>query len=321
MSQDGLERLSTMAAIDPPPGAKERVRAALDRRRHEGSRRATRPVAIGALVLVALIAGVVVALRMPSAEPEPEVARGTTTERAPDVETAPPSEPAVREALAAPAHEPIALADGESLALPAARVTARGVAALDREGEALVLHEGAVALEGHAQVAGGACRVDIDGRADVERVAEPTPFSHTLRVVVLSGTASALSAPAYCEIELDEPDAPSAHGEQPRRQRGARDAPVVDGTTPVEDAALARQVETYRAAIALVGRDDASAVAALRAMRAEWPRSPLTPEVDFQIVRALVRLGRTDEARAAAQQFVRNHPRSPRRSEMQRLLE
>jgi len=62
---------------------------------------------------------------------------------------------------------------------------------------------------------------------------------------------------------------------------------------------LAQQVEAYRAALALRGSDDAEALARLREMQRRWPRSPLAHEVDLGVGDALVRPGRTAEAREA----------------------
>jgi len=108
--------------------------------------------------------------------------------------------------------------------------------------------------------------------------------------------------------EQAAPAVRSAKVEPPARPRPA---------TPSE---LALQVDAYRQALALRGRDDARAVELWRAMNQRWPRSPLRHEIDLGVIDALVRLGRREEARGEARSFLERHPRSSKAAAVRSML-
>jgi outer membrane protein assembly factor BamD (BamD/ComL family) len=84
---------------------------------------------------------------------------------------------------------------------------------------------------------------------------------------------------------------------------------------------LAKQVQAFKAAYQLRRLDDAAAVRRFRSLRARWPRSPLTQEINLEIIEALVRLNRPAEIKTEASRFLKRHPRSPRAAEFRMLLE
>lgn len=84
---------------------------------------------------------------------------------------------------------------------------------------------------------------------------------------------------------------------------------------------LAAEVAAFRAAVALEASNLAAARQAWQAWRARWSTSPLAQSVDLHLLAVLDRLGRHDEASKLARDFVRRYPRSPRRAEVERLIE
>jgi outer membrane protein assembly factor BamD (BamD/ComL family) len=79
-------------------------------------------------------------------------------------------------------------------------------------------------------------------------------------------------------------------------------------------------VQAYREALALRGRDDARALELFREMNRRWPRSPLRHEIDLNVVDALVRIGRRDEAAAEARRFLARHPHSTKADQIRKSL-
>jgi hypothetical protein len=96
-------------------------------------------------------------------------------------------------------------------------------------------------------------------------------------------------------------------------------APHPPGSSSEGPSALAQQVEAYRSALSLIGKDDDAALARLRAFKSKWPRSALAHEADLRIVEILVRLGRRDQAKDAARDFVKAHPESPKVDEVRAI--
>jgi len=202
------------------------------------------------------------------------------------------------------------LAATETYALASATLIARNEATFRVRDDGLVLDEGTLGIDGTTQIEGGSCQASVDGRCEVTR------FEHSLRFIVQAGAVQMRSPVATCTIvDLEEPttpeveedtEEPEAHAPRPR---------------PIDPTELAQQTEAYRQALTLLGHDDVAALAALRAMQSRWPRGSLAPEVDFQIVRVLVRTGSDADVHAAARLFLRRHPRSARAAEMQRLID
>src|SRR5262249_14933319 len=88
---------------------------------------------------------------------------------------------------------------------------------------------------------------------------------------------------------------------------------------PPEGPELSDQLTAYRHALAQRGKDDARALDEWRQIKQKWPTSHLNHEIDLNVIDTLIRLGRTAEAKAAAQDFLRIYPNSPRRAEIERI--
>lgn len=211
----------------------------------------------------------------------------------------------------APAPDLHHLAAAESFALASATLIARADTTFELGEDVLVLDEGSVTIDGSTWIEGGSCEASIEGRCQVTR------FQHSLRFIVESGAVELRSPVATCDIVfLEEPTTPEVEEDTEPETEAHAPRP-----RPIDPTELAQQTEAYRQALALLGHDDAAALSALRAMQTRWPRGPLAPEVDFQIVRVLVRTGSDEDVRAAARTFLRRHPRSTRAAEMQRLID
>jgi hypothetical protein len=290
MSDPIRDRLETLDA--PPPSAEARARMFEGVTRRTRARRRVRTAVVAGSALAALA----LAWLVTRSEPALEVATHDAG-----------STPIVD----APTRDVHHLATAETYALATATLVARSDSAFEVRDDGLVLDEGTLGVDGSMQIEGGSCQASIDGRCEVTR------FEHSLRFIIEAGAVQLRSPIATCTIvDLEEPTAPEAEEdtEAPLEVRAPRPRPI----DPTE---LAQQTEAYRQALALLGHDDAAALSALRAMQTRWPRGSLAPEVDFQIVRVLVRTGSDADVRAAARTFLRRHPRSARAPEMQRLID
>lgn len=149
------------------------------------------------------------------------------------------------------------------------------------------------------------------------RAAKPTP------AVLPEAASPVVDAPIVDAPIVDAPivDAPSV------------DAPSVDAPSPAElprprprrePAAVAPSIEpdpepsidpaeilALRAAQRLLAQDPAEALAQLERHGAEYPRSSLAPQRAVARMNALCQLGRVDEARTVADDFIAAHPSSP----------
>jgi TolA-binding protein len=90
---------------------------------------------------------------------------------------------------------------------------------------------------------------------------------------------------------------------------------------PTGDADLAAQTAAYREAHALREREPAAALAKLREIVKRWPRAAIRHEVDLAVIDALVRLGKTGDAKKAARGFIRDYPASARATEIRAIAE
>jgi hypothetical protein len=154
--------------------------------------------------------------------------------------------------------------------------------------------------------------------------AAPTPRPAPPRAPSLRrDVAPARAAPPATVAERIRQTAPA----QPIVRAPTEIGPLPPAPTPIpmppaprKPSDLARQVASYRAARALSGVDDRRALARWRDLSARWPDSPLEPEVEVQIVNALLRLGRRDEALTAAREILRRRPDSSRAAELRALV-
>jgi len=83
------------------------------------------------------------------------------------------------------------------------------------------------------------------------------------------------------------------------------------------DESLTEQVATYRRIAAMTDRE--AALREWRGMLSRWPKTTLRHEIELNIVDALARLGRREEARVAAGNFLKHFPSSPRAADMKKL--
>jgi hypothetical protein len=86
-------------------------------------------------------------------------------------------------------------------------------------------------------------------------------------------------------------------------------------------AVIPSEGELLRRAQESLPDDAAGALALARQHAALYPAGALAQERDVITVEALSRLGRRDEAHAAAQAFLANHADSPHRSHIEALLQ
>jgi hypothetical protein len=130
-------------------------------------------------------------------------------------------------------------------------------------------------------------------------------------------TTPAATPPAYAPVQPAPPEPIEPVGSGEKADRSARARPTSEAADPSQ---LALQVDAYRQALALRGRNDARAVQLWRAMNQRWPRGPLRHEIDLGVIDALVRLGRSAEARSEARAFVERHPRSSKADALRGML-
>jgi hypothetical protein len=285
MSDPVRDRLDALRLASPSAEARARMFAGVTREAR--ARRRARAAVVASVVTLVLVAVV--------------LGRSAQTVDG----TAPPASIVAD----APARDVRHLAATETLALATVTVIARDASTVEVRDDGLVLEQGTLSVDGSMQIEGGSCQASIDGRCEVTR------FEHSLRFIVEAGAVRLRSPVATCTIvDLEDPTTPEVEEE-------TEEAAPTPRPRPVDPTELAQQSEAYRQALALLGHDDAAALAALRAMQSRWPRGSLAPEVDFQIVRVLVRTGSDADVRAAARTFLRRHPRSARAPEMQRLLD
>jgi len=294
------------------PSAEARVRMFEGVTRRARARKRARIVASGAAAVAVAVLAVWLA-RPERAAPHAQAPQAPRPAQA--VPHAPPS---------TPQHDTVVhLAAQDTYALPHATLLARNDVAVAVGAHGVRLEGGTVAVDGALEIEGGACRASIDGQCEVTR------FSDSLRFVVEAGEVRAAQPPGACRIiDLDDPstgidlDDPSTGADLDDPSAGAEPSHAhAHRPHAVDPSELAQQTEAYRAAVALSGHDDAGALHGLRAMQSRWPRGSLAPEVDFQVVRVLVHMGRAAEARDAARTFLRRHPRSTRAPDMQRLID
>jgi hypothetical protein len=163
-----------------------------------------------------------------------------------------------------------------------------------------------------------------------EALAPARPASPRATAVVTPPKAQALAedgerAEPRAEQESHSPASPST----PRTRTYSDDEPGTDrapapqGTAfPIASAdTVAEEVAALdKARAALAAGDGSTALARLDAYERRYPRGTLAPEAAVLRVRALVKLGRSREARSAVEAFVRAHPGSPQASRLRSLV-
>ncbi|WP_437930242.1 hypothetical protein WMF37_13750 [Sorangium sp. So ce291] len=115
--------------------------------------------------------------------------------------------------------------------------------------------------------------------------------------------APAQAAPAP-EVEAPRPAAPPARREAPRNTRPAAPAPAA----PVDSDELLRESNLIDRARAAATQNPEAALSAVGEHQREFPAGRLAEEREYVAIRALMRLGRVDEARARADAFLARYP-------------
>lgn len=131
-------------------------------------------------------------------------------------------------------------------------------------------------------------------------IAESAPQSSTAREVP---SAEAL-APSSSAAERSAPAIPSSNKPVPRREQDSLTA----------ESALVGRARTR------LETDPAGALASLEEHARTFPNGELAPERDFLTVKALRRVGRTDDARTKARAFLKRYPSSPYAGSVRNVL-
>jgi type IV secretory pathway VirB10-like protein len=109
------------------------------------------------------------------------------------------------------------------------------------------------------------------------------------------------------DVEADEPASPDV------RSRGRRRSPRRIESKPAETAEqrLLREAERVADARKALSSDPARALKLAREAAEDFPRGQLIEEREALRIRALAQLGRRAEAEAAAERYLKRHPRGP----------
>ncbi|WP_437579703.1 hypothetical protein [Sorangium sp. So ce887] len=136
------------------------------------------------------------------------------------------------------------------------------------------------------------------------------------------GAPAAAPAPAP-EAPPPAPEAPppaaaAARREAPRNTRPA--APAPEAIVAVDNDDLVRESNLVDKSRAALAQDPEAALAALDRHQTDFPKGRLAEEREFIAIRALMRLGRADEARARAAAFVARYPSSSFTEPVRRIV-
>ncbi|WP_437577171.1 tetratricopeptide repeat protein [Sorangium sp. So ce887] len=137
------------------------------------------------------------------------------------------------------------------------------------------------------------------------------------------------AAPAAPALDPLSPaaEAPRPAASAPRREPPPRNVrqnkpappPAPAGSAASESDALLREATRLEQARARLAQSPEASLAALDEHRREFPRGQLTAEREFIAIDALMRLGRTEEARAHAEAFLARYASSPYAERVRRL--
>ncbi|MGK3981603.1 hypothetical protein WME99_01100 [Sorangium sp. So ce136] len=125
--------------------------------------------------------------------------------------------------------------------------------------------------------------------------------------VPVAAPAQAAPAPLFGaapEVEAPRPVAPPARRDPPRSTRPAAPAPAA----PVDSDELLRESNLIDRARAAATQNPEAALSAVGEHQREFPAGRLAEEREYVAIRALMRLGRVDEARARADAFLARYP-------------
>ncbi|WP_437592534.1 hypothetical protein [Sorangium sp. So ce1000] len=115
---------------------------------------------------------------------------------------------------------------------------------------------------------------------------------------------------------VPRPTTPAHPREAPRSTR----PPAPEEVAAADSDDLVRESNLVDASRAALAQDPEAALAALDRHQAEFPKGRLAEEREFIAIRALVRLGRADEARARAAAFFARYPSSSFAEPVRRIV-
>ncbi|WP_437877938.1 hypothetical protein [Sorangium sp. So ce513] len=116
--------------------------------------------------------------------------------------------------------------------------------------------------------------------------------------------APTIAAPEAAPAPEPAVAAPAPRRELPKNTRPAAPAPAA----PIDSDELLRESRLIDRARAAATQDPGAALAAVQEHQREFPAGRLAEEREYVAIRALVRLGRVDEARARADAFLARYP-------------
>ena len=160
-----------------------------------------------------------------------------------------------------------------------------------------------VMVDGAARIILNTMQLTIRVVAGSAYVEKPVITSETIELTPAPKPAPAVQQPAPPPVE--EIVAPAAEPVEP--------APLPDK--------LAEAVREYRAATALEGSDPTAAVTAWQGWRSRWSQTALAHGAELRLLALLGKLDRRQEAASLAREFLQRYPRSPRRADVERVLE
>src|SRR6185503_2352656 len=137
-------------------------------------------------------------------------------------------------------------------------------------------------------------------------------------------TVPAPAVAAAVDDNAPVPDANDPFGQQasaPPASVAAHPPPPAVATPAPRPDELAAALAEYRAATALENTDPTAAVRAWQTWRAKRSSSALAHGADLRLLALLRALHRDDEAAALAREFLRRYPSSPRRADVERIIE
>lgn len=145
-----------------------------------------------------------------------------------------------------------------------------------------------------------------------------------------SGLQPLPEKPPESSLDVVEPTAPTAEPVSPTTPQAvdatrrvshphATKRPVASEALPPSE--LARLVTEFEQAKVFAKDDPARGLTAFRSLQQRWPHSPLSPEIDLQVVSLLNRLGKHNESQRESAAFVHEHPDSPRAKELEHALQ
>src|SRR5262249_7537253 len=132
---------------------------------------------------------------------------------------------------------------------------------------------------------------------------------------------SSVAAPLAPRVPTARTSTAAQSEAPPRVDSAAGSASTTPIAPPSPEDSLAREAALLEQARSALAHDPASAFHFLDEHLAQFPRGQLAGEREFIAVNALLRMKRTDEARARAQALIAKSPSSPYAARLRQLVE